>query len=105
MFSLKELLNSNNIDYSIAHPGVTPTEITRGYPKIIRGIIKYPMKWVFNSPKKSCLSVIYAMFNKTEEAWVGPRIFNVWGKPKVKHLKVDKIESKKIFELAETIVK
>ena len=42
----------------IAHPGITFTNITAHYPKLIFAIIKHPMKVVFMSVKKATLSIL-----------------------------------------------
>lgn len=63
MFSLLGL-KSNAI--TIAHPGITFTNITNHYPKLIFAIIKHPMKIIFMKPKKACLSVIYGIFKTTD---------------------------------------
>ena len=90
---------------NIAHPGITVTNITSHYPKVIYAIIKYPMKIIFMSPKKACLSILYALFTDTQKnEWIGPRFFNVWGLPKKKTLKTcSQEEAKKISELAKEI--
>lgn len=106
MFSLIELLTGNeNISLSIAHPGITPTNITSHYPKLIRSLVKYPMKIVFTSPEKASLNIIKGIFaDLPADKWVGPKICNIWGKPQIKKLNsCDKIESRKIFEIAEKI--
>ena len=73
---------------SIAHPGITVTNITSHYPRVIYALIKYPMKVIFMNPKKASLSILYGLFAETQKnEWIGPRFFNVWGLPKVKTLK------------------
>lgn len=84
MFSLISL-GSEHI--SIAHPGITFTNITAHYPKIIFAIIKHPMKIIFMKPKKAALSILLGMVESTHGAeWIGPRFFDIWGKPKLKKL-------------------
>ena len=76
----------NNI--AIAHPGITFTNITAHYPKLIFAIIKHPMKIIFMKPKKASLSIMEALFCDCEKnEWIGPRLFNVWGKPKKQKVK------------------
>ena len=42
------------------------------------------MKWLFLSAKKGSLSIVKAMFTSLGEGeWIGPRVFGVWGIPKV----------------------
>ena len=106
MFSLFELFkNENTVTLSVTHPGITFTNITAHYPKVIFAIIKYPMKIIFMSPKKAALSLLLGLFKKPEYCeWIGPRLFNVWGYPSVKLLKTCKKEEReKIAELAEGV--
>ena len=89
MCALTELFKGENeVSLSIVHPGVTLTNITRHYPKMLQAIIKIPMKIVFNSPKKSSLSIIKGLFEKlNSNEWIGPRHFDIWGYPKTKKIK------------------
>jgi hypothetical protein len=87
MTALPALLADNGIDFSVAHPGITFTNITAHYPKLIFALIKHPMKIIFMSPKKAALSILCGVFNNTKcDEWIGPRIFDVWGLPKKKKL-------------------
>ena len=101
LWSLEEYRDTINV----AHPGIAVTNITSHYPKLIYAIIKYPMKIIFMSPKKACLSILYALFTDTEKnEWIGPRVFDVWGLPKKKALKTcTKAESEQIASIAEEI--
>ena len=106
MFSLYELFKGEDkVRLSVAHPGITSTNITAHYPKLIYAIIKYPMKVIFMSNRKASLSIIKGVFSDTEyHTWWGPRLFNVWGYPRKSKLKTCSIdESKKIFELSNEI--
>lgn len=106
MFSLYELFKvEDKVKLSVVHPGVTFTNITNHYPKLIYAIIKYPMKILFPSPKKASLHIVSGVFNSTDyHTWIGPKILTVWGKPKVSKLKTCSIEeSNKIFDIAEGI--
>lgn len=95
MYSINEL---NDPTIAIAHPGITLTNITAHYPKLIFAIIKHPMKVIFMSPKKASLSILYAMHKELDSGcWVGPRIFNIWGKPKISKLKEISEKEKKII--------
>ena len=51
MFALELLLEKHGVAYSIAHPGITPTNITSHYPKFVSALIKYPMKMIFTGPR------------------------------------------------------
>lgn len=104
IYSIFELFkNEKSVKLSIVQPGVTPTNITRHFPKFVRGIIKLPMKMVFNSPKKSSLCVIKGLFEDLNyNEWIGPKYFGVWGKPKKSSLKqISNEEILQIFQDAE----
>lgn len=105
MFSLFELLKQHNINYAVAHPGITLTNITRNYPKIIKAIIKYPMKILFLKPEDACKAISQAVFKNCKYGyWIGPKIFNIWGKPAESKIKTfTKTESEQIYDIAEKI--
>lgn len=108
MFSLFELFKGEErATLSITHPGITFTNITAHYPKLIFSLIKHPMKVIFMKPETACLSILKGVFEHCGECeWIGPRFFNVWGKPKKKLLKTcDSAERKFIGETAEKIYK
>lgn len=132
MFALSELFKrEQGVKFTIAHPGITFTNITSHYPKFIFALIKHPMKVIFISPKKASLSIIKAIFdedktqstqtlneNKTPKPnlqntnrnvgyfWIGPKIFNIWGYPSKKKLNTAKQnEIDIIFKNAEDIYK
>lgn len=106
MFSLYELFkNEREVTLSITHPGITFTNITAHYPKLIFAIIKHPMKVIFMKPKKAALSIVRGVFESTDECeWIGPRVFDVWGLPRKRRLKTaDSAERKEIARIAETV--
>ncbi len=87
-YSLFGLSCSAAASISVVHPGIAFTGITAHYPKVIFAIIKYPMKVIFMRPRTACLSVLKGVFKYTlPYTWIGPRIFNIWGKPSEKPLK------------------
>ena len=90
---------------AITHPGITFTNITAHYPKLIFAIIKHPMKIIFMKPKKACLSILRGLFEDTcKNEWIGPRYFNIWGLPKKQKLcTCDDEEAQKICEVAQKI--
>ena len=107
-YALHELFkDEKEASLAIAHPGISFTNITAHYPKLIFAIIKYPMKLIFMKPKKACLSILKGVFEKCENReWIGPRFFNVWGLPKKRKLKTaDAEEIALIAENAEKIYK
>ena len=106
MLSLYELFEKEKgATLSVTHPGITFTNITAHYPKLIFAVIKHPMKVIFMKPKKAALSLVQGLFCKTEfSTWWGPRIFNVWGLPNEKRLSTfKKRESETVFETAEKL--
>ena len=106
MFSLYELFErEEGVSLSITHPGITFTNITSHYPKLIYALIKHPMKVIFMSAEKAALSIVKGIFEPTEyHTWHGPRIFNVWGLPTKKSLKTCPVsESRTIDTEAEKI--
>ena len=108
MFSMYELFkNETKVSLAVTHPGITFTNITNHYPKLIFALIKHPMKIIFMKPKKACLSIIQGLFDSTNYfEWIGPSFFGIWGKPKKSRLKTcSEIESKQIAKTAEEIYK
>lgn len=100
-FALFGLFN-NDTTLSIVHPGITFTNITNHYPKLIFALIKHPMKIIFMKPQKAALSVICGIFNGCKHSeWIGPKIFNIWGLPKRQKLHTcSKSEIDKICKIA-----
>lgn len=92
-------------NFSLTHPGITFTNITAHYPKLVFAIIKYPMKIIFPSPKKAVLSILNGVFGNTEfGSWIGPAFFDIWGKPKKKKLKACfSSDSETAYETAQKI--
>lgn len=88
MFSMLELSKEHpEVKFAITHPGITFTNITNHYPKLLFMLIKHPMKWIFMKPKKAAFSIVQGLFEETGcYEWLGPRLFNVWGKPSKKKL-------------------
>lgn len=106
MFSLTELFKDEaRASLAITHPGITFTNITAHYPKLIFAIIKHPMKVIFMKPKKAALSLLKGVFESTEyQTWIGPRLFDVWGLPNTKKLRTCSVkESEKIADIADEI--
>ena len=104
MFSLYELFKDSDT-LAITHPGITFTNITAHYPKLIFAIIKHPMKIIFMKPRRASLSILSGIFNPTRYGfWIGPKFFNVWGNPSYKRLKsFNNDESTHLFKIAEEI--
>lgn len=90
---------------SVAHPGITLTNITAHYPPWLFAIIKHPMKIIFMHPKKAALCIIKGIFEDCDaNEWIGPRIFDVWGFPRKGKLRgIDTAEIARVSETAEKI--
>lgn len=107
MFSLFEYFKNSKTQFAVAHPGITSTNMTTHYPKWINWFIKFMMKILFNSPKKTCKNIVEAIETDCDYfEWVGPRAFNIWGKPKKKKLKIKNVvEIEKISNIADQLYK
>ncbi len=106
MFSLLRLARDNpEVGFAVTHPGITFTNITAHYPKLIFAIIKHPMKIIFMKPKMAALSILEGIFTDTKcYEWIGPRFFNVWGSPKKQTLNTcSKAECERIYDNANRI--
>ncbi len=88
MFALHELFrDETEATLAVTHPGITFTNITAHYPKLIFAVIKHPMKVIFMRPRKAALSILAGVFSSTPYgAWIGPRVFGVWGLPRLTFL-------------------
>lgn len=94
-----------DVSFVIAHPGITFTNITAHYPKLIFALIKHPMKVIFMKPKRACLSILLGVYEScSPEEWIGPCAFDVWGLPKKKRLTTaSPAERKAIAQTAEAV--
>lgn len=104
-YSLFELLkNESGVGLSVCHPGVASTNMTTHYHKAVNWIVKPVVKLLFPSAKNAALSIVAALFWECGDGeWIGPKAFDIWGKPKLKKLRVDGSEREKIFAIAEDI--
>lgn len=106
MYSLFELFrDERGVGLSIVHPGITFTNITAHYPKLIFAIIKHPMKLIFMKPRRAALSLLIGAFESCSYCeWIGPCFFDIWGLPKKKKLRsADEEERRYIGKTAERI--
>ncbi len=106
MASLFELFkNEKCVKLVVTHPGVTPTAMTTHYHKAINWLVKFGMKLLFPSPQKAVLNLLAGMFADCDyQEWIGPKNFDVWGKPKKKKLDTcNPSECEQIFKFAEEI--
>lgn len=87
MFSLYGLFAGQAATLAVTHPGISFTNITNHYPKVIFALIKHPMKVLFMKPPKASLSILKGVFTPCgDREWIGPWLFDVWGLPKKKRL-------------------
>ena len=106
MFSLYALFEKESaVSLAVTHPGITATNITAHYPRLIYALIKYPMKVIFMRPRRAVLSLLSGVFEKTERnEWLGPRIFDIWGFPARRRLRgVSDSEAQAIASAADAI--
>ena len=104
MYGVSELMKEEtDVSLSIVHPGITFTNITAHYPKVIFAIIKHPMKVIFMKPKKAALCLLVGVLEiGGTDAWFGPRLFDVWGYPSKKRLRTaNQAERERIAARAE----
>ena len=66
------------------------------------------MKFIFTKPHKACLSEVAGIFWNTEQQkWIGPNVFDIWGMPKIKKLKIKHFSKEnldKCFEITSEII-
>ncbi len=106
MFALYALFrDEREVTLAVAHPGITQTNITAHYPRLVYAVIKYPMRVIFMRPRRAVLSLLSGVFVPTEEnTWIGPRRFDVWGLPKKKTLRsVPSEEAAEIARIADVV--
>ena len=106
MFALHELFrDERDACLAVTHPGITFTNITAHYPKLIFAVIKHPMKVIFMKPRRACLSILQGLtVDCGRNEWIGPKWFDIWGLPGKRVLKTcDEKEAAWICETAERI--
>lgn len=106
MYAMASLLeHEERVSLSLTHPGISQTNITAHYPKLVYALIKYPMRLIFPRPRRASLPILAGVFIKTGgDAWIGPCIMDVWGSPKKKELNTCKDgERRQIAEIAEQV--
>ncbi len=88
MLGLGEYFKNSPERLAVVHPGITFTNITAHYPKLIFAVIKHPMKIIFMKPKKAAECILAGVFDYTPKGfWIGPRFFGIWGRPRKQKLK------------------
>ena len=89
MFSLYALFaGEREVTLSVTHPGITFTNITAHYPPLVFALIKHPMKIIFMKPRRAALSLLAGVLTPSGHlSWIGPRFFDIWGKPRIGRLR------------------
>lgn len=107
MFSHFELQGASDTKIAITHPGITLTNTTSHFPKVLYFFIKPLMRVFFMGPEKAATSILSGLFEDTDKySWLGPRIFDIWGGPRLRKLKTaDPAEIAKIAAKTEEIYK
>ncbi|MBP5495433.1 MAG: SDR family NAD(P)-dependent oxidoreductase [Lachnospiraceae bacterium] len=82
-YDLSQKYKESNISVYMIHPGISVTPLGANafgdFIKQIAGMVK----WVFNSPEKSALSLFYVLAkNLPSGSIAGPHILEAWGYPK-----------------------
>ena len=99
--SLMELYKDTN-KATICHPGISLTNMTKNYNKVIKFFTIIFMTIFFQGKRKASRSLVKSITTDTPYLyWIGPHILGVYGKPKVckiKHLKENEI--KDIYEIS-----
>ena len=106
MASLIELFaKEREASLAVVHPGITFTNITSHYPKLIFALIKHPMKLIFMPTDRAVLSTVQGIFESCRGAeWIGPRVLDVWGLPKKRPLRsISAEERRALLERAEKL--
>lgn len=104
MASLMELYKDDLNKMSIAHPGITLTNMTKNYNKFIKIITICFMTIFFQGKKKASRSIVMAINTNTNYLeWIGPHILGVYGKPKV--CKIKKLKQDEIDKITDASIK
>lgn len=92
---LKKRISSShpNVCVNICHPGISATSLmspSRGrFNKFTSSILTGGMKVLFPNSRKASLCELLALTHQTKTSnWIGPNVFDVYGKPKSKKLKI-----------------
>lgn len=82
-YYLAQKYQNTNLFFYMIHPGTTITALAAGgFSEFIKNAAN-AFRWIFNSPEKSSLEMVYVLANDLPSGSIaGPRIFEVWGYPK-----------------------
>ncbi|MCR5553757.1 MAG: SDR family NAD(P)-dependent oxidoreductase [bacterium] len=107
-YYLSQKYKETNIKFIMTHPGIAITPLgVNAYGKKVGKAAK-AIKWMFNSPEKSSLSLIFALsHNVSAGTIVGPnKLFGGWGYPKINKIaKKVKEGADKLIEFTEKTIK
>ena len=93
------------VSFAVGHPGISFTGITSHYPPKALKIVKPSMLVLFMHPQKACRSMVRCIFEDVPDLhWVGPRVANIWGDPRISPLpSCEASERQQIFAAAEAM--
>ena len=93
-----------NVNFCVAHPGISSTNMITHYPKYINWFVKAGTKILFPSPQKASKNIVEAIYNNCGNfEWIGPKFFDVYGKPTKKPIKFISEENKQIKKAIDDI--
>ena len=89
MFSLVHFFRDvKDAQLALVHPGITLTNLTSQYPAFVKPFVKFGMRLLFPTTKRAARNIVKGIEEDCQlGSWIGPRAFDVWGKPKEKQLK------------------
>lgn len=106
---LKDSLKDTNLMFNLVHPGICATELFIKNKAFIYKMFYPLMKLFFHSEDKAALSIVKGIFTETRfNEWIGPRILNIWGYPKISLLNKKVCDLKtiiKVNEITENLIK
>ena len=87
----------SNFTYALAEPGICGSDIVRNYPLLVKGLAKFGMNLLFQTPLQGSLSAAYLMTHEIDNGdYVVPNgLFAFSGVPKKRKLS----EKKAIYSL------
>ena len=106
MFAFAELLKGwPQVDFAIAHPGVSFTHMSNHYPGWLYPLLRPFLKALLLPPETAVRGMLLALGTEVPQGfWIGPPVLNTWGNPARKPLKTCSAqEQRTIYETAERI--
>ena len=93
-----------DVKFCVAHPGISATNMITHYPKYINWLVKAGTKILFPSPQKASKNIVEAVYKDCGSfEWIGPTVFDIYGKPTKKPIKFDAEENRQIKKTIDDI--